>query len=89
MRAGEEFFNLYNHDFIRVTVAIPGVRVAYPAFNAKQTIAFMQEAARTQSVLALFPELGISGYSCDDLFHQDGRQPARQPLAKTFLALNR
>ena len=70
MRSGEEFFNLYNHDFIRVAAATPSVRVADPAFNAAETITLMQEAARNQSALVAFPELGISGYSCDDLFHQ-------------------
>lgn len=70
MHSGEEFFNLYNHGFVRVAVATPRVRVADPAFNAAETIALMQEAVRTRSVLAVFPELGISGYSCDDLFHQ-------------------
>ncbi len=70
MRSGEEFFNFYNHDFVRVAVGTPRLRVADPAFNAAETIALMQEAARTRSVLVLFPELGISGYSCEDLFHQ-------------------
>jgi len=70
MRAGDEFFNLYNHDFVRVAVGIPSVRVADPAFNAEHTIALMEEAARADAVLALFPELGLSAYSCDDLFHQ-------------------
>ena len=31
----KEFFNLYSHDFARVSVAIPYCRVADPAFNAK------------------------------------------------------
>ena len=70
MRRGEEFFNLYNHDFLRVAVAIPSVRVADPRFNAEQTIALVEEAARAGAILALFPELGLSAYSCDDLFHQ-------------------
>jgi NAD+ synthase (glutamine-hydrolysing) len=70
VRPGEEFFNLYNHDFVRAAVAIPPVRVADPQFNAEQTIALMQEAARSDAMVALFPELGISAYSCDDLFHQ-------------------
>jgi hypothetical protein len=30
---GGEFFNLYNHGFIRVAVGVPEVRVADPAFN--------------------------------------------------------
>jgi NAD+ synthase (glutamine-hydrolysing) len=70
MRSGEEFFNLYNHDFVRVGVATPSVRVADPAFNSAETMTVVQEAARTRSVLVVFPELGLSGYSCDDLFHQ-------------------
>ena len=70
MRQGDNFFNLYNHDFVRVAVGVPAVRVADPAFNAEQTIALMRAAAERQAVLALFPELGLSAYSCDDLFHQ-------------------
>jgi len=30
----------------------------------------MADAARAQAILVLFPELGLSAYSCDDLFHQ-------------------
>ena len=70
MRAGEEFFNLYAHDLLRVAVATPGVRVADPAFNVEQTIALMREAAARKAALVLFPELGLSAYTCDDLFHQ-------------------
>lgn len=70
VRTGDQFFNLYNHDFVRLTVGIPRVRVADPAFNSQETIKLIGEAARTRSVLALLPELGVSVYSCDDLFHQ-------------------
>src|SRR5436190_22922232 len=30
----------------------------------------MQSAAREKVLLAVFPELGLSAYSCEDLFHQ-------------------
>ncbi len=70
MRAGQEFFNFYNHDFVRVAVGIPTVRVADPAFNAGQTIRLLEEAAARHVLLVLFPELGLSAYSCEDLFHQ-------------------
>src|SRR6266702_8873366 len=65
-----EFFNLYNHGFIRAAVGIPESRVADPAFNAARTVELMEQAWREQAVLVLFPELGLSAYSCDDLFHQ-------------------
>ncbi len=70
MRPGEEFFNLYNHNFARVAVAVPRVRVADAEYNAAETVLLMQDAAKTDSVLVVFPELGLSAYSCDDLFHQ-------------------
>ena len=70
MRAGDDFFNLYNHDFIRTAVAVPGVRVADPAFNARQVIALLEQAAARHAVVVLFPELCLSAYSCDDLFQQ-------------------
>ncbi len=70
MRRGEEFFNLYNHDLLRVAVATPGVRVADPAFNAEQTVTLMRRAAERKAALVLFPELGLSAYTCEDLFQQ-------------------
>ncbi len=70
MRPGQSFFNLYSHDFVRVAVGVPAVRVADPAFNAEQTVALLGRAAEQRAVLVLFPELGLSAYSCEDLFHQ-------------------
>ncbi len=64
------FFNLYRHNFVRVASAVPEVQVADPEFNAQQTLALMRQAAQSKAILAVFPELGLSAYSCDDLFHQ-------------------
>src|SRR5580698_3477383 len=64
------FFNLYNHDFVRIAVGVPSVRVADPAYNAEQTVALIREASERKAVVALFPELGLTAYSCDDLFQQ-------------------
>ncbi len=81
------FFNLYRHNFVRVAVAIPEVRVADPAFNAGQTIALMQQAVERKALLAVFPELGLSAYSCEDLFHQQALlDQSREALAKVLEA---
>lgn len=64
------FFNLYSHGLARVAVAVPRCRVADPAFNAEQTLQLHQAAAAQGAVLVAFPELGLSSYTCDDLFHQ-------------------
>jgi NAD+ synthase (glutamine-hydrolysing) len=87
-----EFFNLYNHGFIRAAVGIPEVRVADPAFNAARTVELMEKAAHERAVLALFPELGLSAYSCEDLFHQrallDGALEALRLVLKASETLN-
>lgn len=64
------FFNLYRHNFARIAVAVPRTHVADPASNAKETIALMRETDARHAVVTLFPELGLSAYTCDDLFHQ-------------------
>jgi NAD+ synthase (glutamine-hydrolysing) len=66
----KRFFNLYSHDFARVAVASPRCKVADPAFNVQETLRLAREAAQQGAVLVAFPELGLSAYSCDDLFHQ-------------------
>jgi NAD+ synthase (glutamine-hydrolysing) len=66
----KRFFNLYSHDFARVAVASPRCRVADPAFNVQETLRLAREAADGGALLIAFPELGLSAYTCDDLFHQ-------------------
>lgn len=66
-----DFFNLYRHGFIRAAVCIPEVKVADPLFNADSMIDLARKAASNQAILALFPELGLSAYSNEDLFHQE------------------
>jgi NAD+ synthase (glutamine-hydrolysing) len=92
MQDKAEFFNLYNHGFIRVAVGIPEARVADPLFNGTQTIELMVKAERESAVLALFPELGLTAYSCEDLFHQqpllDAAVDALQKVLQASEALN-
>ena len=91
MQTSAEFFNLYNHGFIRAAVGIPESRVADPTFNAARTVELMEQAWREQAVLILFPELGLSAYACDDLFHQqallEGAIDALQTVQQASAAL--
>jgi NAD+ synthase (glutamine-hydrolysing) len=84
--AAADFFNLYNHGFIRVAVGVPEVQVADPGFNAAKTIALMERAAAEKAILALFPELGLSAYSCEDLFHQQALLDGTIDALHTVLA---
>ncbi len=64
------FGTLYAHGFTRVAAAVPRVRVAEPTLNADHTLALARRASADHVALVVFPELGISAYSVDDLFHQ-------------------
>jgi NAD+ synthase (glutamine-hydrolysing) len=66
----KDFFNPYSHGFVRLAVATPLVRLGDPQYNVDATAELMQRAARNKVLLAVFPELGLSAYSCEDLFHQ-------------------
>ncbi|MBN1474977.1 MAG: NAD(+) synthase [Syntrophaceae bacterium] len=66
-----DFFNLYNHGFIRAAACVPELKVADVSFNTKKTLDLAREAASRKAIFAIFPELGLSAYSNEDLFHQD------------------
>ena len=80
---GLPFASIYRHGYARVCACVPPVRVADPAYNAEQTLVLAGQADADNCVVALFPELGLSGYSNEDLFHQDALLDAsEQALAR-------
>ena len=54
--------------FIRAACATPEIVVADCAYNAQKTIDLMEQAAQAEVKLLVFPELGLTGYTCGDLF---------------------
>jgi NAD+ synthase (glutamine-hydrolysing) len=67
----ERFNSVYSHGFVRAAVCIPSLRVADPDFNVERALDLARQASEANVAVALFPELGISAYSNEDLFHQD------------------
>jgi NAD+ synthase (glutamine-hydrolysing) len=65
------FHSPYAHGFVRAAVATPFVRVADLEYNLGRTLALARRASERNAILTIFPELGLSAYSNDDLFHQD------------------
>ncbi len=83
----KQFFNPYSHGFVRVAVATPRVRIGDPQYNLAATLELMRRAAKEKVLLTVFPELGLSGYSCEDLFHQQALlDGARDALASLLQA---
>jgi NAD+ synthase (glutamine-hydrolysing) len=67
----QPFNSIYSHRFVRAAVGVPFLRVADPAYNIERTLGLARRASERHAAVALFPELGITAYSNDDLFHQD------------------
>ena len=74
------------HDFLRVAAACPELRVADPAFNAERTLALLREADAAGCDLAVFPEMGLTGYTCGDLFHHSTLLKAAEAALDRLLA---
>ncbi len=60
-----------NFGYVKVAAAIPSVKVADCDFNTKRTIELLEDAEKQGVEIIIFPELGITGYSCADLFAQN------------------
>jgi len=54
--------------FLRVAAACPPVRVADPEKNADAILEFVAKAGERQAQVLVLPELGLTGYTCGDLF---------------------
>ena len=63
--------SLYSHGFARVAAAVPLLALADPAANAQRTRELLEQAHREGAAVVAFPELGLCGYSIDDLVQQD------------------
>lgn len=57
--------------FLRVAGAIPELRVADIDFNLKQYLSIIELAKKTQIDFLIFPDLSLTGITCEDLFLQD------------------
>ena len=59
------------HGFIKVAAVTPSGKVADTVYNRQQIISGMEEAFLKGAKIIVFPELCISGYTCEDLFFQE------------------
>ena len=54
--------------FVKVASATPRIRVSDPVYNAQVICEQAKEAAEHGAKIVVFPELCITGYTCNDLF---------------------
>ena len=60
-----------NFGFLRVSAAVPRVKVADVESNVKEICSAVAEAEKNSVSLVVFPELSVTGYTCGDLFGQE------------------
>ena len=60
---------MLHHGFLRVAAACPELRVADVAFNTDRTLDLLAKAETQGANLVVFPEMGLTGYTCYDLLH--------------------
>ena len=59
------------HGFIKAAAVTPNLKVADPVYNAERICEKLKEAYERKAKIIVFPELCITGYTCQDLFLQE------------------
>ena len=58
-------------DYIRIACVVPEVHVGDVAKNTRDICVYIAKADQQNADIVLFPELSLTGYSCQDLLFQD------------------
>ena len=75
--------------FISVACGAPKLRLADCHYNAEQTFSMMRQAEKAGAKVLVLPELGLTGYTCGDLFYQDTLLRSAEEALATVLAATR
>lgn len=59
-----------NFGYCRVAAVSPILKLAEPLYNADKIAALIKQLEKKQVEIVCFPELALTGYTCEDLFHQ-------------------
>ncbi len=75
--------------FVSVACGTHKLRLADCNYNAEQTFTMMRKAEKAGAKVLVLPELGLTGYSCGDLFYQDTLLRSAEEALSTVLAATR
>ena len=75
--------------YIRVVAIAPPLTLADPIENAKKIIAYLNHTDTEGASIVVFPELAITGYSCEDLFFSDDLQKSGLKALKSIAKATR
>ena len=80
-----DFLNSYAQGFARVAARVVPITLADPAANVAAVIDDLKTLSDDGVCLAAYPELCLTGYSCEDLFLQDSLLDAAESAIVTLL----
>lgn len=60
--------NYFDFGFVKCSAISPKLYLAKPMKNAEKVIELAKQESKKQSLIVLFPELGLTGYTVEDLF---------------------
>ena len=75
--------------FISVACGTPKLRLADCHYNAEQTFTMMRAAEKAGVKVLVLPELGLTGYTCGDLFYQETLLRGAEEALATVLEATR
>jgi NAD+ synthase (glutamine-hydrolysing) len=81
-----EFGSIYRHGFARVAACTTRCSLADPRANAGAVLEVARACHERGAALAVFPELGLSGYAISDLLHQSALLDAVETAVATLVA---
>lgn len=58
---------MYHNGFLKVASVTPKLEVGNPTFNVSEMLTLLEQM---ESSITVFPELGVTAYTCNDLFYQ-------------------
>ena len=76
---------MYFRDFVKVAALTPKAYVGNPAANVAEMLTLLKDV---HAAIAVFPELGITAYTCNDLFFQNSLLEEAQAALRTLLENN-
>ncbi len=76
---------MHNNGFVKVALVTPSVKVTEPMKNVFEMIEILSEV---EAGLVVFPELSITGYTCEDLFYHTSLIDKSLEAIKYFLDNN-
>ncbi|MHB1010585.1 MAG: NAD(+) synthase [Propionibacteriaceae bacterium] len=80
------FYSMYTQGFARVAACAVPVTLVDPAANAAAVVAAARECHEQGVAVAVFPELGLTGYAIDDLLLADALLTAARDAIETVRA---